>query len=69
MYDGKLVFNVLLFVIQVRAAAAGKVRDFCQNVDPSVQEAVIMNNVLPCVKASTVVKYFWHCISTLCFLS
>ncbi|KAK8381221.1 hypothetical protein O3P69_008231 [Scylla paramamosain] len=35
---------------EVRAAAAGKVRDFCQNVDPSVQEAVIMNNVLPCVK-------------------
>ncbi|RXG56232.1 putative serine/threonine-protein phosphatase PP2A regulatory subunit [Armadillidium vulgare] len=35
---------------QVRAAAAGKVKDFCQNLDPSVQENIIMNNILPCVK-------------------
>lgn len=35
---------------EVRAAAAHKVRDFCQALDPSVQESVIMTNILPCVK-------------------
>ena len=34
----------------VRAAAAHKVRDFCQNLDKGVQETVIMNNILPCVQ-------------------
>ena len=34
---------------EVRAAAAHKVRDFCQALDPKVQESVIMNNILPCV--------------------
>ena len=43
--------------IQVRAAAAGKLKDFCQNLEPESgdvysqkQETVIMNNILPCVK-------------------
>ena len=35
---------------EVRAAAAHKVRDFCQNLDKGVQETVIMNNILPCVQ-------------------
>ena len=35
---------------EVRAAAAHKVRDFCQNLDKSVQETVIMSNILPCVQ-------------------
>ena len=35
---------------EVRAAAAHKVRDFCKALDTSVQETVIMNNILPCVK-------------------
>ncbi len=35
---------------EVRAAAAHKVRDFCQNLDPSVQESVVLNNILPCVQ-------------------
>ncbi|CAB4067858.1 PPP2R1 [Lepeophtheirus salmonis] len=35
---------------EVRAAAAHKVRNFCQDLDPSVQETVIMNSILPCVK-------------------
>lgn len=35
---------------QVRAAAAGKLKDFCQNLDSGSQETVIMNNILPCVK-------------------
>ncbi len=25
-------------------------REFCQSLDPKVQETVIMNNILPCVK-------------------
>lgn len=25
-------------------------KEFCQALDPSVQEAVIMNSILPCVK-------------------
>lgn len=35
---------------EVRAAAAHKVRDFCQNLDSFQKEALIMNNILPCVK-------------------
>ncbi|KAK2705878.1 hypothetical protein QYM36_016030, partial [Artemia franciscana] len=35
---------------EVRAAAAGKVKEFCQNLEPSVQETVIMNQILPCIK-------------------
>ena len=35
---------------EVRAAAAHKVKDFCLNLDKSVQEQVIMNQLLPCVK-------------------
>jgi serine/threonine-protein phosphatase 2A regulatory subunit A len=35
---------------EVRAAAAQKVRDFCQNLSPETQEQVIMTSVLPCVK-------------------
>ena len=35
---------------EVRAAAAHKVKDFCQALDPSIQETVIMENVLPCVR-------------------
>lgn len=27
-----------------------QVKDFCQALDSSVQEQVIMNNILPCVK-------------------
>ncbi|XP_045608958.2 serine/threonine-protein phosphatase 2A 65 kDa regulatory subunit A alpha isoform [Procambarus clarkii] len=32
---------------EVRAAAARKVDEFCQNMDPSVKEKIIMNNILP----------------------
>lgn len=35
---------------EVRAAAANKVKDFCQNLDPAQQETIIMNNILPHVK-------------------
>lgn len=35
---------------EVRAAAADKVKDFCQNLDKHHQENIIMNNILPCVK-------------------
>jgi len=35
---------------EVRAAASNKVKEFCQLLDPSVQESVIMNSILPCVK-------------------
>ncbi|PSN41046.1 Serine/threonine-protein phosphatase 2A 65 kDa regulatory subunit A alpha isoform [Blattella germanica] len=35
---------------EVRAAAAHKVRDFCQNLDPYQQETIIMTNILPFVK-------------------
>jgi serine/threonine-protein phosphatase 2A regulatory subunit A len=35
---------------EVRAAASNKVKEFCQLLDPSVQEVVIMNSILPCVK-------------------
>jgi len=34
----------------VRAAAAQKVREFCQNLAPEAQETVIMTSILPCVK-------------------
>lgn len=44
-------FQVLLkdTEAEVRAAAADKVRDFCQNLD-SYQESIIMTNILPYVK-------------------
>jgi hypothetical protein len=35
---------------EVRAAAAHKVRDFCQNLDSYQQESIIMTNILPFVK-------------------
>ena len=35
---------------EVRAAAAHKVRDFCQALDPAFRESLIMNQILPCVK-------------------
>ena len=35
---------------EVRAAAANKVKDFCQNFDPSQRESIIMNNILSYVK-------------------
>lgn len=35
---------------EVRAAAANKVRDFCQNLDLSQRENIIMNNILSYVK-------------------
>ncbi len=35
---------------EVRAAAATKVKDFCQNLDPSQRETIIMNNILTYVK-------------------
>lgn len=34
----------------MRAAAAHKVRDFCQNLDSYQQETIIMTNILPFVK-------------------
>lgn len=34
----------------MRAAAANKVKDFCQNLDPSHRESIIMNNILTYVK-------------------
>lgn len=45
-------FQVLLkdTEAEVRAAAADKVRDFCQNLDQFNQENIIMTNVLPYVK-------------------
>ena len=41
--------------VQVRAAAAHKVKDFCLALDKSIQEQVIMNHLLPCVK---VISFF-----------
>lgn len=35
---------------EVRAAAAHKVRDFCQNLDSYQQETIIMTQILPFVK-------------------
>lgn len=35
---------------EVRAAAANKVRDFCQNLDAYNQENIIMTYILPYVK-------------------
>ena len=35
---------------EVRAIAANKVKDFCQNLDKPHQENVIMTYILPCVK-------------------
>lgn len=35
---------------EVRAAAANKVKDFCQNLDQNHQESIIMTNILPCIK-------------------
>lgn len=35
---------------EVRAAAAHKVRDFCQNLDSYQQESIIMTSILPFVK-------------------
>ncbi|XP_015586604.1 serine/threonine-protein phosphatase 2A 65 kDa regulatory subunit A alpha isoform isoform X1 [Cephus cinctus] len=45
-------FQVLLkdAEAEVRAAAADKVRDFCQNLDQFNQESIIMSNVLPYIK-------------------
>lgn len=35
---------------EVRAAAAHKVKDFCQSLDPYQREHIIMNSILPVVK-------------------
>ena len=35
---------------EVRAAAAAKVRDFCQKLKEDSRESIIMNQILPCVK-------------------
>ena len=35
---------------EVRAAAANKVKDFCQALDPAYREGLIMSNILPYVK-------------------
>lgn len=35
---------------EVRAAAANKVKDFCQNLDKAHQESTIMTNILPYIK-------------------
>lgn len=45
-------FQVLLkdSEAEVRAAAADKVKNFCQNLDPFNQETIIMTNILPYVK-------------------
>lgn len=45
-------FQVLLkdTEAEVRAAAADKVRDFCQNLDVFKQESIIMTDILPYIK-------------------
>lgn len=45
-------FQVLLkdTEAEVRAAAAEKVREFCQNLDQFNQENIIMTNILPFIK-------------------
>jgi serine/threonine-protein phosphatase 2A regulatory subunit A len=35
---------------EVRAAAAGKIKDFCHNLPADIRETIIMTNVLPHVK-------------------
>ncbi|CAG0892029.1 unnamed protein product [Cyprideis torosa] len=35
---------------EVRAAASGKVKDFCNNLKPETRESIIMNKILPNVK-------------------
>lgn len=35
---------------EVRAAAANKVKDFCQALDPAYREPLIMTSILPYVK-------------------
>jgi len=35
---------------EVRAAAANKVTEFCQNLEASQREQIIMSSILPCVK-------------------
>uniref|UniRef100_A0A4W3HP89 Protein phosphatase 2, regulatory subunit A, beta a n=1 Tax=Callorhinchus milii TaxID=7868 RepID=A0A4W3HP89_CALMI len=35
---------------EVRAAAANKVKDFCENLPADCRESVIMSHILPCVK-------------------
>jgi hypothetical protein len=49
---------------EVRAAAAHKVRDFCQNLDPSVQESVVLTNILPCVQVQKI-SQLWYYFSLL----
>lgn len=34
----------------MRAAAANKVKDFCQNLEATQREQIIMNSILPYVK-------------------
>ena len=41
---------------EVRAAAAQKVKDFCQNLAPATRETQIVTNILPCVKVSAAVS-------------
>ncbi|XP_027528665.1 serine/threonine-protein phosphatase 2A 65 kDa regulatory subunit A alpha isoform-like, partial [Neopelma chrysocephalum] len=35
---------------EVRAAASHKVKEFCENLSPDCREAVIMGQILPCIK-------------------
>lgn len=35
---------------EVRASAAGKIKDFCHNLPPESRESIIMNHILPYVK-------------------
>jgi serine/threonine-protein phosphatase 2A regulatory subunit A len=35
---------------EVRAAAANKIKDFCQNLDAHHREGIIMSSILPYVK-------------------
>ena len=42
---------------EVRAAAAQKVKDFCQSLAPASRETQIVTNILPCVKVGPVAGY------------
>ena len=42
---------------EVRAAAAQKVKDFCQSLAPANRETQIVTNILPCVKVGPLAGY------------
>ena len=48
--SNRRVKNDYNLCVQVRDAAAHKVKDFCLALDKYIQEQVIMNHLLPCVK-------------------